>query len=1191
MKRTFSILFFLSAWLLVSCNEDPDIIDTIDGGNKSVITLSAGVAQTKGAELIDADFTSFYLYTYYSDGSLYFEDTVTRDPADSTCSFDTGGSHPWPEDSTLTPLSFYGYYPYDGITPQTSDDGDFYIEYTSPYSAAEQVDLVATSESSDAASSVHLEFDHALSKLNFTLALNNDEVNIRDVKLYYSYKQLATKANYSLKSGTWGDLSEKNYSGEYQFAEYDCSTTNSTHTFDESLFVIPQAVSESAYLSVRVEYTIYNGDTSNHTVQTGNLALVSSESLGNTLADEWKSGYEYNYNLSINTNNEMSFALTVDTREELTAQGNIDLQYISSYGDVTDRIATLWADGARDLVIAGEYSSGKLGYGSVSCPFIAGFGDTYTSAEGDVSAQYEYSDDANSKDASGNPYLFSVDFSFMSNLPTFLEMHGDVPDSTGDAITDIDGNAPSFPKYIFQYAERLEEVILPADVIAIGDFAFQGCRNLKSINMFGTKHVEQCSFQGCTSLTTVMTTGSEGTLTRIHPNGFDGCTLLSTIDLGNIREIDAYGFVNCSSLGETNLSNVTVVGINAFDGCANLDIPKGTDIPNLETISDYAFAKCAKLGTNTDIVINKAKTIGDYAFSGCSALHLGDESTEYDLSVVEAIGKYAFHECGNITKLDISNVTSVGEYAFYNCSELVLDNNFYFENLTDIYGSAFHNCPKLCSLSEIQIEASQIETLGAMAFNNCSDFDFEGTDIQDFSSLTSIEPHIFGDCKELDNPLEFTNQGVTSIGASSFSGCILLPKVTIDPEKITSIGDNAFYNCAAMTEFELKPEIITYLGTEAFHSSSNIKINSDATLTFSVLAAVNKNTFYGCANMANALVFSDNLTSIDSSAFANSGITSISGLDEVASLGEKVFQNCSNLSSITGLDGVTAVSTSCFYGCTSLSTLSLQSAATIGSSAFHGCTTLSELEIPAATTIDDSALSGCTALTSLNVNGLSGTFGSDFLSSCKSSLTTLKIDGITKLGWMAFRDFTSLETISLESVSTLSYGVFYNCKSLKVLSLPSYDGAFDLNYLYQTDAGAVLSLEEQATYALTTLDLPKVTSISNATDFLEGMPHLTTLKLPSLTSYSYGTLEGLTDLEYLDLSSADLNLVVSDGTMLFGGNAPADNQCTLVLNEKYKTAAIDGESYTYVPESTGGGYSGVSWMGVVWADVIFTTVP
>ena len=65
---------------------------------------------------------------------------------------------------------------------------------------------------------------------------------------------------------------------------------------------------------------------------------------------------------------------------------------------------------------------------------------------------------------------------------------------------------------------------------------------------------------------------------------------------------------------------------------------------------------------------------------------------------------------------------------------------------------------------------------------------------------------------------KYTNNTVTSIGSSAFSGCYKL--TTADFQAITSIGSNAFIGCSALTALILRSEAITDLwDAKAFGST------------------------------------------------------------------------------------------------------------------------------------------------------------------------------------------------------------------------------------------------------------------------------------------------------------------------------------------------------------------------------------
>ena len=59
-------------------------------------------------------------------------------------------------------------------------------------------------------------------------------------------------------------------------------------------------------------------------------------------------------------------------------------------------------------------------------------------------------------------------------------------------------------------------------------------------------------------------------VTSIGNYAFNGCTSLTSIDLPNVTSIDSSAFRSCTSLTSIDLPNVTSIGINAFYGCSKL---------------------------------------------------------------------------------------------------------------------------------------------------------------------------------------------------------------------------------------------------------------------------------------------------------------------------------------------------------------------------------------------------------------------------------------------------------------------------------------------------------------------------------------------------------------------------------------------------------------------------------------------
>ncbi|MDE6758970.1 MAG: leucine-rich repeat domain-containing protein [Clostridia bacterium] len=135
--------------------------------------------------------------------------------------------------------------------------------------------------------------------------------------------------------------------------------------------------------------------------------------------------------------------------------------------------------------------------------------------------------------------------------------------------------------------------VIPEYVKSIGSSAFEGCRELTSIEIpSGVSFIGFYAFAGCENLTKI-----------VIPSG--------------VKIICDGVFKNCSSLESVNIpSGVMEIGMSAFSGCASL---KNVEIPaGITDIGQGAFASCVNL---TKIVIPVGVTnIGALAFVNCPKL-------------------------------------------------------------------------------------------------------------------------------------------------------------------------------------------------------------------------------------------------------------------------------------------------------------------------------------------------------------------------------------------------------------------------------------------------------------------------------------------------------------------------------------------------------------------------------------------
>ena len=235
-------------------------------------------------------------------------------------------------------------------------------------------------------------------------------------------------------------------------------------------------------------------------------------------------------------------------------------------------------------------------------------------------------------------------------------------------------------------------------------------------------------------------------ITAIGPSAFVSNNNIIDVTIPEgIVSLGDYAFQRCDSLQFVNLpASLVEVGPNPFAGCESLlEIEVEAHNPNLAVIDGVLYS------------VNDARLI---------YYSMMKEDEEFTLKRgIRIIGASAFYECDHIKRINIkpksgdSSLIAIGRRAFYKCEKL----------------------------EAIDLEYSQISTVGTEAFSGCKKL------------------------KKLSFPSK-----VTSIADRAFEGCSSLKELVL-PETITTIGEMAFQNCSSLTAVKL-PEGVTTVGKNTF---------------------------------------------------------------------------------------------------------------------------------------------------------------------------------------------------------------------------------------------------------------------------------------------------------------------------------------------------------------------------------------
>lgn len=266
----------------------------------------------------------------------------------------------------------------------------------------------------------------------------------------------------------------------------------------------------------------------------------------------------------------------------------------------------------------------------------------------------------------------------------------------------------------------LTDVVVGNNIKKIGEGAFAGCTNLKTLELpfvgeskdatnsarvFGHIFGSSATTEGNVEVTAKITERkdqdgnsilTESTVTFKVPNSLKEVSLKSS-DITNISECAFYGMTMLKKV--TLPDTVTEIDSHAFYGCSGL---LEFNLNKTVTVYESAFANCALLKT---VNWGAVEVIKQSAFQGCTSLgskrFVSDSSSESEevLTIklpetVKELGKGAFKGCGAVKYFDIkgTSITVIDNSVFADCLELV---KITINDGMIIKAGAFKNCTKL----------------------------------------------------------------------------------------------------------------------------------------------------------------------------------------------------------------------------------------------------------------------------------------------------------------------------------------------------------------------------------------------------------------------------------------------------------------------------------------------------------------
>lgn len=541
-------------------------------------------------------------------------------------------------------------------------------------------------------------------------------------------------------------------------------------------------------------------------------------------------------------------------------------------------------------------------------------------------------------------YAFANNRSIQSvKLPEGVKVLGNYAFSKSTGLTSLDlGNSlESIGDLAFWNCSRLETLTIPTSLRSIGRNAFYGCSDLKFVVASEeTRSLLKSSGISDENITLSAPTAEptfvvNGVMYKVLSEANDGQKGTVQIGDGETLATDANGSLSIPANVDRDGKNYTVVSVapNAFRNSklTSVTLPEG-----IKTIGKSAFRGAQLTSFEMPSTVEQ---IDEASF--CMASKLMNITLSPKLKVIP---KDAFSYSGLRTVDLPDGITKIGEMAFSSCSDL--QKVSLPASLTTIKEQAFW-CDE--ALREVVIPVgSKLKSVGTIAFQWCNSL--KGIQLPD--TLEIIEDKAFNNCTALKSIGLTKNNQLKSLGESAFQSTA-----------ITSFHYSAFLNkvgrcplggCNALTEITVAKD------NPMFKSVDGVLFNKDGTSllqfpankkvsTYTTPSGVKKISVYafqGTSPKLREVTIGEGVENIESFAFQQSKVESISISDSVTSIERLSFYKCPNLETLKLPSGLNTMVTYLIWDCESLSSLQIPaSVQSIEESAVAKCPGLSSVEM------------------------------------------------------------------------------------------------------------------------------------------------------------------------------------------------------------------------------------------------------